>query len=461
MEKLQSEETFRKAALDYHEGIAHGKYEIVPTKSMDGQRDLSLAYSPGVAYPCLAIEKDPASSFYLTNRANTVGIFTNGTAVLGLGDIGVHAAKPAMEGKVVTMKLLGDVDALDVGVDTKDPTEFVNAVRLLEPSFGAINLEDIKGPECFEIEERLQELMGIPVMHSDQHSTACVIMAALTNALEIANKKFEDIKICVSGAGASGISIAKLLPEFDVKRENIFVADSKGIIYKGRTENMNKYKEQVAIDTKARTLEEVVDGADVFIGVSTKDILTPEMLKSMNENPIVFAMANPHPEINPKLAKETRDDIIMASGRSDYPNQILDTMIFPFFFRGSLDVGAKSFNLEMKKAAIKGVAKVAKMEVPQHVKDAYGRPDMEFGREYLIPTPFDHRLLLEVSYAVAKAAHDSGNTFKPFDDWDNYKEQLEKRVEEKKKHIERQVEKSKLRYEKVFKFIRANTIELK
>lgn len=298
-------------------------------------------------------------------------------------------------------------------------------------------------------------------MHNDQHSTSCVIMAALLNAIEIAGKKLEDIRVVVSGAGASGISVAKMLPEFNVKKENIFVLDSQGVLYTGRKEGMNKYKEQVATDTEHRNLEQVIDGADIFIGVSTKDILTPDMLKKMKDNPIVFAMANPHPEIDPHVAKETRSDVIIATGRSDYPNQILDTMIFPFFFRGALDVGAKSFNLEMKKAAIESVAKVAKMDVPQHVKDAYNRPDMAFGRDYLVPTPFDHRLLLEVSYAVAKAAHDSGNTTKPFDKWDAYKEQLDKRVEDKRKHIEEQVEKSKERYEKVYKFIRANTIEIK
>ncbi|CAI2369274.1 unnamed protein product [Moneuplotes crassus] len=460
MEKLENENEFKQACLDYHKGLVHGKYEVIPNKPMDGQKDLSLAYSPGVAYPCLEIEKDPSTSFYLTNRANSVGLFTNGTSVLGYGDIGVLAAKPVMEGKVVIMKLLGDLDSLDIGVDTKDPDEFVNALALLEPSFGAFNLEDIKGPECFYIEEELQKRVGIPVMHSGQHSSSCVITAALINACEVNGKKLEDLKIAVSGAGASGISIAKLLPEFGVKQEHILVCDSKGVIYKGREENMNKYKESIAVETEARTLEQIVDGADAFIGLSFANLLTPEMLKTMAKDPIVFALANPTPEIDPALARETREDIIIATGRSDYPNQILDAMIFPFFFRGALDVGAKSFNLEMKKAAVQAVAKVARMEVPQQVKDAYSNQDMEFGKDYILPTPFDHRLLMEVSFAVAKAAHDSGNTFKPFEDWDHYKEKLDKRVEEKRVYIEEQVEEAKLRYKNIYKQIRPDATEI-
>lgn len=458
MEKVESEEAFRQAALDYHEGLSHGKYEVIPTKPMDGQRDLSLAYSPGVAYPCLEIEKDPSASFTLTNRANSVGIFTNGTAVLGFGDIGVHAAKPVMEGKVVTMKLLGDVDSLDIGVDTKDPEEFVKTVALLEPSFGAINLEDIKGPDCFYIEEELQKKVNIPVMHNDQHSTACCITAALKNALELTGKKFEDVKIVVSGAGASGIAVSKLLPEFGVNKNNLFVADSKGIIFKGREENMNKYKEEIAVETEHRTLEQVIEGADVFIGVSTSNVLSVDMLKTMAKDPILFALASPNPEIDPKAAKEARDDVILATGRSDHPNQLLDTMVFPFFFRGALDVGAKCFNLEMKKAAVEAIASVAKLDVPQHVKDAYSNQEMKFGKDYILPTPFDHRLLEEVSFAVAKAASETDNASKPFADWDNYKEQLAKRVAEKKVAIEEQVEKATERYNKVIKPIRQNTL---
>ena len=333
-------------------------------------------------------------------------------------------------------------------------------MKLLEPSFGAFNLQDIKGPECFYIEEKLQEAMKVPVMHNNQHSTACVIMATLINAVEVTKRELKSIKVCVSGAGASGISIAKLLREYDIPKENITVVDSKGVIYTGRTEGMNKYKELVATETEARTLEEAVNGADVFIGVSTKDILTPDMLKSMNDNPIVFAMANPDPEIRPEVAKETREDVIIATGRSDYPNQVLDTMVFPFFFRGALDVGAKHFTLEMKKAAIEALVQVARLEVPQHVKDAYNRQDMEFGKDYLIPTPFDHRLLLEVSYAVAKAAVDNGNSTISPKNWEEYKEKLEERLESKHKEMKEKVDRANERYEKVFKLIRKNTIEL-
>jgi malate dehydrogenase (oxaloacetate-decarboxylating)(NADP+) len=452
-----ADDQMRADSLEYHEGIAHGKYEVLPSKRMEGQRDLSLAYSPGVAFPCKEIQKDPQMSFELTNRANTVGIFTNGTAVLGLGDIGVHAAKPAMEGQVVLMKQLGDVDALDIGVDTKDIEEFVQCVRLLEPSFGAFNLQDIKGPECFEIEEKLQAAMGVPVMHNNQHSTACVIMATLINAVEVTKKSMGTLKVAVCGAGASGISTAKFMLEYGINKNNIIVVDSKGVIYKGRTDNMNKYKEQVAADTEARTLEDAVKDADVFIGVSTKDILTAEMLQSMNKDPIVFAMANPDPEIKPELAKETREDVIIATGRSDYPNQVLDTMVFPFIFRAALDTGAKVINLEMKKAAVQALVDLAREEVPQHVKDAYEKETMEFGKEHLIPTPFDTRLLVKVSYAVAKAAIDSGNSTRN-QNWEEYTKELEARVKAKQEAIAKKVEKNKERFDQVFSVIRKNTI---
>jgi malate dehydrogenase (oxaloacetate-decarboxylating)(NADP+) len=332
---------------------------------------------------------------------------------------------------------------------------------LLEPSFGAFNLQDIKAPECFYIEERLQEHMDVPVMHNNQHSTACVITATLINACDVSKKDMKNIQVVVCGAGASGYSIARLLPEFGIPRENIVAVDSTGVIYDGRWAGMNKYKERIAIDTKKRTLKDVVKGSDVFIGVSTKDLLTPLMLQSMNENPIVFAMSTPEPEINVDLAKSTRADVIIATGRSDYPNQILDTMVFPFFFRGALDVGAKTFNLEMKKAVIESLVRIARMEVPDHVKGAYGRPDMVYGRDYLIPTAFDHRLLVEVSYAVARAAHDSGNSTKPYDNWDNYKKALQERVDEKVKEIKAKVDKAKERFDSVLKFIRSNTVDIK
>lgn len=297
-------------------------------------------------------------------------------------------------------------------------------------------------------------------MHNNQHSTACVIVATLLNAVEVTKKDMSEIKIVICGAGASGISTAKLLPEYNVKPEHIVVVDSQGVLYKGRHDNMNEYKEKVTVETEARTLADACKGADVFIGVSTKDLLTPDMLKSMNDNPIVFALANPDPEIKPELAKQTRDDVIIATGRSDYPNQILDTMIFPFIFRGALDVGAKVINLEMKKAAIDALIRITHAEVPHEVKEAYEREDMEFGRDYLIPTPFDHRLLLEVSYAVAKAASDSGNSTKPYSNWDEYKEKLEKRVKAKQEAMAAKVERNKERYEKVFKFIRDNAVDI-
>jgi malate dehydrogenase (oxaloacetate-decarboxylating)(NADP+) len=457
MEKV-GEDKLKADALEYHSGISHGKYEIFPSKPMNDQRDLSLAYSPGVAYPCIEIKNDIQTSFKYTNRANTVGIFTNGTAVLGLGSIGVLAAKPAMEGIAVLMKHCGDVDALDVGVDTKDVDEFVKTVSLLEPSFGAILLQDIKGPECFKIEEDLQKAMGIPVMHSNQHSTACIIVAALINATEITKKDMKDIKVVISGAGASGYAVATLLPEYKVLHDNIIAVDSKGVIYKGREDNMNKYKEKIAADTTHRTLEDAIKDADVFIGVSTSNVLSADMLKSMAKDPIVFAMANPNPEIKPELAHETRDDVIMATGRSDYPNQVLDAMVYPFIFRGALDVGAKFINMEMKKAAIESLVELAHKEVTQGVKDAYKRDHMEFGKEYLIPTPFDSRLLVPVSYAVAKAAVDSGNSTKTPGDWEEYKKHLQVRVDAKIKAIAKKVEQDKEDYEQVGKLVRKNTI---
>lgn len=333
-------------------------------------------------------------------------------------------------------------------------------MKLLEPSFGAFCLQDIKAPECFYIEERLQQYMDVPVMHSNQHSTACVITATLINACDVAKKKMEDIQVVICGAGASGYSVARLLPDFGIPKDNIIVVDSIGVIYDGRWKGMNKYKDRIVCSTKKRTLAEAVKGSDVFIGVSTKNLLTPEMLLTMNKDPIVFAMSTPDPEIRVELAKATREDVIIATGRSDYPNQILDTMVFPFFFRGALDVGAKNFNFEMKKAAIDALVRVARMEIPEHVKLAFNNPDMEYGREYLIPTAFDHRLLVEVSYAVAKAAHDSNNSSKTYQNLDNYKEELQKRVDEKVEETRIKVAKSKDRFNKVFKFIRSNTIGL-
>ncbi|MEI6666540.1 MAG: NADP-dependent malic enzyme [Acidobacteriota bacterium] len=421
MIKISDQDVF-----DYHEKPRPGKLEVNTSKPCLTQRDLSLAYTPGVAVPCLAIEKDPEAAYKYTGKGNLVAVVSNGTAVLGLGDIGAMAGKPVMEGKGVLFKRFAGVDVFDLELNTKDPDEIIRIVKALEPTFGGINLEDIKAPECFYIEETLKGMMDIPVFHDDQHGTAIISGAALINALEVVNKKVDQVKVVFTGAGAAGIACADLYLNLGVKKENILFIDTVGVIWEGRTEKMNPYKQRYAVDTKARTLADAMKGADVFVGVSAKDIVTPDMLKSMASNPIVFAMANPDPEIEYKLALSTRKDVIMASGRSDYPNQVNNVLGFPFIFRGALDVRAKAINNEMKMAASHALAKLAKEDVPEVVLRAYGVDQMSFGREYLIPKPFDPRVLTWEAPAVAKAACDTGVARKPITDWDGYRESLER-----------------------------------
>ncbi|MCU0252442.1 MAG: NADP-dependent malic enzyme [Vicinamibacterales bacterium] len=411
---------------DYHEKPRPGKLEVITSKPCMTQRDLSLAYTPGVARPCLAIEKDPELAYKYTGKGNLVAVVSNGTAVLGLGDIGALGGKPVMEGKGVLFKRFAGIDVFDIELNEKDPDKIIAIVKALEPTFGGINLEDIKAPECFYIEETLKEMCDIPIFHDDQHGTAIISGAALVNALELVNKKIGEVRVVFAGAGAAGIACADLYLNLGVKRENIHFVDTVGVIYKGRTEKMNPYKERYAVDTKERTLADALKGADVFVGVSAKDLVTPDMLKTMAANPIVFAMANPDPEIPYPLAVATRKDVIMATGRSDYPNQVNNVLGFPFIFRGALDVRSKAINNEMKMAASHALAKLAKEDVPEVVLKAYGVNSMSFGREYLIPKPFDPRVLTWEAPAVAKAACDTGVARKPITDWDGYREQLER-----------------------------------
>lgn len=417
----------KKEALDYHSSGRPGKIEVIATKPCVTQRDLSLAYTPGVAEPCLEIERDPNLANIYTARSNLVAVISNGTAVLGLGDIGALAGKPVMEGKGVLFKRFADIDVFDIELDTKDVDEIVNAVKIMEPTFGGINLEDIKAPECFEIEKRLIKAMNIPVFHDDQHGTAIISAAALMNAVELANKKMNEIRIVISGAGASAIACATHYLRFGVKLENIIMCDSKGVMYKGRKEGMNKYKEKFAVETKLRTLKEAMVGADVFLGLSRAGLVSQAMVKSMADNPIIFAMANPDPEITYPDAKAARDDVIMATGRSDYPNQVNNVLGFPFIFRGALDVQAKIINEEMKIAASKALAKLAKEDVPDEVMSVYGATHLEFGPDYIIPKPFDPRVLIWEASAVAQAAMDSGVAEKIID-IDEYRDQLEARL---------------------------------
>ncbi len=400
--------SYEKEALEYHKTGRPGKIEVVSTKPCITQRDLSLAYTPGVAEPCRVIQKNPQAVFDYTAKGNLVAVITNGTAVLGLGNIGPLAGKPVMEGKGVLFKRFADIDVFDIEVNTTDPDEFINAVKLLEPTFGGINLEDIKAPECFYIEEKLQALLSIPVFHDDQHGTAIITAAGLLNALEIAEKNLKDVRLVISGAGAAGIASARLFTKLGIAKEQIVMYDSKGVVYKGRKEGMNQFKEEFASSTKARSLAEALNGADVFLGVSVANLVTPAMVKSMAKNPIIFACANPDPEITYPDAKAARADVIMATGRSDYPNQVNNVLGFPFLFRGALDVQAKMFNYEMKLAAVKALANLAKEDVPDVVAKAYGVEYLKFGPEYMIPKPFDPRVLLWVAPAVARAAMESG-----------------------------------------------------
>ncbi|HQK88423.1 MAG TPA: NADP-dependent malic enzyme, partial [Acidobacteriota bacterium] len=412
-------------ALDYHSLGQPGKIEVISSKPCLTQRDLSLAYTPGVAIPCLHIEKNPEDVFKYTSRGNLVAVVSNGTAVLGLGDIGALAGKPVMEGKGVLFKRFANIDVFDIELDTHDPQEVIRAVQLMEPTFGGINLEDIKAPECFLIEEELKRTMNIPVFHDDQHGTAIIGGAALINALEIVEKDISQVRLVVCGAGAAGIACANMFCDLGVVRENIVMLDTKGVIYKGRKEGMNPYKEKYASTTTARTLAEVMEGADVFFGLSTKDMVSQKMVQSMAKNPIIFAMANPDPEITYPDAKAARPDVIMATGRSDYPNQVNNVLGFPFIFRGALDVRATKINNEMKIAASHALAKLAKEDVPDSVIKAYGGIKLTFGREYIIPKPFDPRVLLYEAPAVAQAAIDTGVATKPFENIEKYREQLE------------------------------------
>lgn len=412
-------------ALDYHFSPRPGKVEVVPTKPCVTQRDLSLAYTPGVAVPCLAIEKDPQKAFQYTAKGNLVAVVSNGTAVLGLGDIGALAGKPVMEGKGILFKRFADIDVFDIELDTHDPDEIIRTCQLLEPTFGGINLEDIKAPECFYIEETLRRTMKIPVFHDDQHGTAIISGAALVNALEVAGKRIDEIRMVVNGAGASGVACAEHYIRMGVRREQITMFDTKGMIYKGRKEGMNPYKERFAKDVPVVTLAEAVKGADVLIGLSTRGAFTQEMIASMAPRPVVFAMANPDAEITYDEAKAVRSDIIMATGRSDDPNQVNNVLGFPFIFRGALDVHATAINEEMKLAATHALAALAKEDVPDSVCRAYGVECLRFGPDYIIPKPFDPRVLVWESAAVAKAAMDTGVAQKPVD-LAEYREQLEK-----------------------------------
>ncbi len=416
----------RREALVYHAKPQPGKIKIVPTKPYATQRDLALAYSPGVAEPCLEIEKNPEKVYKYTAKGNIVAIISNGTAVLGLGDIGPEAAKPVMEGKSLLFKIFADIDGIDIELDTKDVDKFIETVKIIAPTFGGINLEDIKAPEAFEIETRLKDELDIPVMHDDQHGTAIISAAALLNALEIAGKKIDEVKFVVSGAGAAAVSCTRIYKAFGAKAENIVMLDSKGIIRSDR-KDISKEKKEFATDRKIDTLEEALIDADIFIGLSIANIVTPEMLLTMAKDPIVFAMANPDPEIGYKLACDTRDDIIMATGRSDHPNQVNNVLGFPFIFRGALDVRATKINEAMKMAATLALAKLAKSPVPEQVNIAYGATRLTFGKDYIIPKPFDPRLIAEIPPAVAKAAIDSGVAQSPIEDWDRYREELLKR----------------------------------
>ncbi|HLT53421.1 MAG TPA: NADP-dependent malic enzyme [Flavobacteriaceae bacterium] len=422
-----SKQSKRREALVYHAKPTPGKIKVVPTKKYATQRDLSLAYSPGVAEPCLEIEKDKNNVYKYTTKGNLVAVISNGTAVLGLGNIGLEASKPVMEGKGLLFKIFADIDVFDIEVDTENVEEFIQTVKNIAPTFGGINLEDIKAPEAFEIERRLKEELDIPVMHDDQHGTAIISAAALLNALELIEKDIDKVKIVVSGAGAAAVSCTKLYKAFGAKAENIVMLDSKGVIRKDRP-NLTVEKAEFATDRKIDTLEEAMKDADVFIGLSTANIVSQDMLRSMAANPIVFAMSNPDPEIAYDLAVATRDDIIMATGRSDHPNQVNNVLGFPFIFRGALDVRATKINEEMKMAAVVALANLAKEPVPEQVNIAYGETHLAFGRDYIIPKPFDPRLIGEVPPAVAKAAIESGVAKEPIDNWEKYKDELLERL---------------------------------
>ena len=415
-------------ALAFHIDPTPGKFEVTPSVPMTTQRDLSLAYSPGVAVPCEAIAENPQTAYDYTNKGNLVAVISNGTAVLGLGNLGALASKPVMEGKAVLFKRFADVNSIDIELDTEDPEAFINAVKLMGPTFGGINLEDIKAPECFIIEQRLKEEMDIPVFHDDQHGTAVICAAGLLNALHLSGKKIEDCRIVLNGAGAAGIACIELIKAMGAKHDNCIVCDTKGVIYQGRTDGMNQWKSAHAANTELRTLEEAMDGADVFLGVSVKGAVTQDMVASMADNPVIFAMANPDPEITPEEAHEVRNDAIVATGRSDYPNQVNNVLGFPYLFRGALDINARAINDEMKIACAQALAELAREDVPDEVAMAYGKK-LTFGRDYIIPTPFDPRLIHVIPPAVARAGMDTGVARRPIIDMDGYEQSLKARMD--------------------------------
>ena len=445
----------KEMALDYHRMGKPGKIEVVPTKPYSSQNDLALAYSPGVAYPCLEIEKKPSDVYEYTNKGNLVAVISNGTAVLGLGDIGAEAGKPVMEGKALLFKIFAGIDCFDIEVGEKDPSRFIEIVKAISPTFGGINLEDIKAPECFEIESRLKAECNIPVMHDDQHGTAIISSAGLLNALEIQGKKIEDVKLVVNGAGAAAVSCTRLYIALGVKRENVVMCDSRGVITTRRT-GLNPQKQEFATDRDISTLAEAMEGADVFLGLSVKDVVTPEMVKSMAPNPIVFALANPDPEIAYEKAIEARPDVIMATGRSDYPNQINNVLGFPYIFRGALDCGATAINEEMKIEAVKAIAALAKESVPPVVNAAYNKTDLHFGKDYILPKPLDPRLLTAVAPAVARGAIESGVATRPITDWKVYDEKLRRLKGNDKEMVRRFVEEAREHPKRVV-FAEANT----
>src|SRR5215203_6137649 len=414
-----------QAALEYHRFPAPGKIAVLPTKAMTNQRDLSLAYSPGVAVPCLEIQKEPLRAYDYTAKGNLVAVITNGTAVLGLGNIGAVAGKPVMEGKGCLFKKFAGIDVFDIEIDETDPDKLIDIIASLEPTFGGINLEDIKAPECFVIETKLRERMKIPVFHDDQHGTAIVAAAAVLNGLKVVGKRIEEVKLVCSGAGAAAIACLNILVGLGVRKDNILITDSKGVVYQGRTEAMDEQKAQYAGPTSARTLGEIVEGADIFLGLSAAGVLKPEMVQTMADRPLILALANPDPEIRPELAKEVRPDAIIATGRSDYPNQVNNVLCFPFIFRGALDVGASTINEEMKLAAVRAIAELAQAEQSDVVTAAYGIQDISFGPDYLIPRPFDPRLITKVAPAVAQAAMESGVATRPYSDIETYRRSLQ------------------------------------
>ncbi len=445
----------KEMALDYHHDGKPGKTEVVPTKPYSSQNDLALAYSPGVAYPCLEIEQNPQDAYEYTNKGNLVAVISNGTAVLGLGDIGAVAGKPVMEGKALLFKIFAGIDCFDIEVNEKDPEKFIEVVKAIAPTFGGINLEDIKAPECFEIENRLKAECDIPVMHDDQHGTAIISAAGLLNALEIQGKKIEEAKLVVNGAGAAAVSCTRLYIALGIKPENVVMCDSKGVLNKKRT-NLNKQKQEFATDRDIDTLAEAMQGADVFLGLSVKDVVTPEMVQSMAENPIVFALANPDPEIAYDKAIASRPDLIFATGRSDYPNQINNVLGFPYIFRGALDSGATAINEAMKLAAVRAIADLAKKPVPSVVNAAYSITDLKFGRDYILPKPLDPRLITTVAPAVARGAMESGVARRPITDWEAYNEKLRRLMGYDNKLMRRFTEEAKRNPKRVV-FAEANT----